>query len=357
MTAGNDLVSTIRRELERTAVRARNGIRYAGGESWIPESPTPKAVVWRQGKAELWRYHSNHTYRGPPVLLFIGLVSRSYILDMHADNSLVARLLAAGFDVYVLDWGVADEADSHNTLETYTGRYLPRALAAVLRESGDTSASIIGYCMGGNLALLALAARRLPVRNLITMATAVDFSKLAGLAGAVCDLDLHPEALIDWTGNVPASYLRAFFRVRNPTADILPYANLWENLWRDDYVGSHQAMARWARTHVPFPGASFRQVLESWVRDNGFMTGKMRLAGSAVDLRQVTCPMLSVLATRDDLIPPDAVRPLAGLVGSEDFTTLEIDAGHAGLTVGRQAGQVTVPKLIEWLRHRQHEEL
>lgn len=189
----DEVASRLRREVERTAVRARNGLRYATGTEWAPVSPTPRDGVWRQGPATLWRYRNEHVTVGPPLLLFIGLVSRSWILDLHEDASLVAALCEAGFDVYVLDWGEPGPEDATNTLETYVLRYLPRAMAALLRESRADDASVLGYCMGGNMALLAVAAQPdLPVRNLVTMATAIDLTALPGLAGAVQQRDLDP---------------------------------------------------------------------------------------------------------------------------------------------------------------------
>jgi poly[(R)-3-hydroxyalkanoate] polymerase subunit PhaC len=347
-----DLVARLRQETERTAIRARNGLRYVAGAEWAPPQPTPSHVVWRQGTAELRRYGSDAATFAEPVLLFIGLVSRAYILDLHEDNSLAARLRDAGFDPYILDWGEPTPADAGNTLETYVGRYLPRAFRAMLAESGAERATVLGYCMGGSLALLALATQTLPVRSLITMATPVDFHALGGLAGAIADRELDPETLIDWTGNVPPQHLSAFFRVRKPTAEVVTAARLWENLWNDRYVSSHQAMARWSREHVAFPGAAFRQVAKQWLRGNAWVEGGLSLAGRSVDLRAVRCPTLSVLALADDLVPPDSARPIADVVGDGNVQLLELQAGHAGLTASRKAATTTVPALIDWLnRH------
>jgi polyhydroxyalkanoate synthase len=160
---------------------------------------------------------------------------------------------------------------------------------------------------------------------------------------------------VDWTGNVPAQYIAAFFRVRKPTSDIVAYANLWEHLWNDRYMQSHQAMARWAGAHVPFPGATLRQVWDQWIGDNAFMTGRLRLAGRPVSLQDVRCPTLAVLALRDDLVVPEAAAPIAGLLGSEDFELLELAAGHAGLTASRTAAKTTFPALIDWLQRHSDE--
>ena len=49
----------------------------------------------------------------------------------------------------MLDWGVPDELDADNSLETYVDDYLPRALAAVRRETGCDEVTLAGYCLGG----------------------------------------------------------------------------------------------------------------------------------------------------------------------------------------------------------------
>ena len=279
--------------------------------------------------------------------MFIGLVSRGYVLDLHRSNSLARTLLDAGHDVFYLDWGVPTAADARNELETYTHTLLPRALRKVLSTSQAERASILGYCMGGNLALLALATQDLSVGALVTMATPIDFSALSGLAAAVGSLP--PDKVLDWTGNVPPQYLAAFFRARTPTADVIATARLWENMWNESYVESHQAIARWAREHVPFPGVAFRQTNDQWLRDNGFRTGRLRMAGQPVDLSRITLPMLSVIALRDDLVPAPAARAISDVVSSTDFSLLEIDAGHAGLIASRTAAKRTMPAVANWL--------
>ena len=103
-----DLVSRINRDVERSLLRARNGVRYVRGTHAPTLGATPKEVVWRRGKAELWRYRNGPVKHGPPVLIVHSLVSRSYILDLRPGNSLVEYLTAAGLDVYMLDWGVPD---------------------------------------------------------------------------------------------------------------------------------------------------------------------------------------------------------------------------------------------------------
>ena len=100
------VVERVRREVERNALRVRNGIRLAAGIRPPGVGQTPKEIVWRRGRSELWRYRSDHIRVSPPLLIFYSLFNRSYILDLQAGNSFVEHLLNAGFDVYLLDFGI-----------------------------------------------------------------------------------------------------------------------------------------------------------------------------------------------------------------------------------------------------------
>src|SRR5205823_1018555 len=77
------LAARLQRDVERSLMRARNGVRYVRGTHRPRVGATPKEVVWKRGKAELWRYRNGGPVRyGPPVVIVHSLVSRSYILDL-----------------------------------------------------------------------------------------------------------------------------------------------------------------------------------------------------------------------------------------------------------------------------------
>ena len=355
-TGLGDLLGGIRREVERNAVRARNGIKYAAGSEWAPRGPTPSDVIWELDKAHVRRYRRPD--KAPylqPVLVFVGLVSRSYVFDLWRGNSFVQRLMDAGFDTYVLDWGEPDAADARNTIDTYVQRYLPRAIEAVLEESGSDETNIVGYCMGGDLALIALASDdTLPVRGLVTMATPADFSKLPPL---ILDMtaNLDVDSVLDESGLVPASVVDSLFRIRRPTSDLVQYANLWQNLWNDDFLEAYQAMGRWLREQVPVAGAAFRQAANEWVLANGFMNGTLRVGGKLLDFGAVHLPVLALIATTDDIVPEPAAAAIEELLPNADLSIVRIEAGHAGLTVGRIASKVTMPTITNWLAEHSEE--
>ena len=281
----------------------------------------------------------------PPIVLMLGLVSKSSLFDLYEGSSMARALVDAGFDVYVIRWGEADAGDAENTVEHYVQRYLPRMLRTVCRISGSEDTTLLGYCMGGNFALLAVAGvPDLPVRNLITMATPIDFDEMPPQFVPLRDERFDPRDFVDDSGCIPGDMVANFYELRRPTAAAAQLVSLAERLNDEQYVAIHQAIAHWTSDHVPMPIGVAEQVINHWLRENAFATGRLRLGGVPVDLQQITCPTLCVLTLRDEVIPPAAARPLDRMLGSEDFEMLELRAGHIGLAFGRAASQLLHPR-------------
>lgn len=352
------MAGDIRREVERSILRGRNGIKLVTGGIHVQVGQTPRETIWRRDKVEVWRYSNRKVTRSLPLLLVMSLVTRTYIFDLLPGDSIVERLLEAGFDVYLVDWGIPDAAESQNSLATYVDGYLPLCVEAVCRESGRPVAGILGYCLGGDIALLSLAANPdLPVHCLAVMATPIDFAAMGLPVSLIREGRLEVDALIDSSGNVPAGVLLNSFRLRNPTGEIVQYANLLDRLWNDEFVRSYQALNRWIHEHIPFPGALAREMVDVCVRRNQLARGSVLVGGRRVRLRAVTCPVLNVIAERDDVVPEAAAAPLKKLVGSSDYEELRINAGHVALVTGRLGHGRTIPAIIDWFaRHQPVEE-
>jgi len=356
LRAPGELLDRVRRDVERNALRARNGIKLAAGVDRPRLGQTPKDLVWSSGHAELWRYRSDGARLSPPLLIVFSLVSRSYVLDLRPGNSFVEHLLAAGFDVFLLDWTPADARHADERLEDYAGAYLPEAVRHTLEAAGTESVNVLGYCFGGVLALLYGASHPgAPLRSLTVMATPVDFEPWGVWMEMSREGRVDVESLLDETGNVPAGVVRHGFRLLKPTGEIRQYATLLDNVWNDEYVAAYQAMTTWSNDHVPFPGAAARQTMEMLVRENGFMRDTVRLDGEPVHLRDIRWPMLTVIAERDHIVPEPVAAPLPDLVGSAENDVLRLHAGHIGLVVGRTAAKVTIPRIIDFLRRRSEE--
>ena len=263
---------------------------------------------------------------------------------------MVEVLLARGLDVYLVDWGVPDAADAQNTLETYCDEYLPEIVRFAVDNSEAEKANVLGYCFGGILALQYAAAHPDdPISSLIALATPIDSTKmptqLKVQSGGVFD----PQIVIDHTGNVPGRVIGNAIRSLDPTADFSASVNLVANLWNEDYIAAHNAITTWGNDQIPFAGAAFSQTGDLLGNNNAFMNNRLELGGRRISLDDIKVPFLNVFGRKDHIVPAAATRPLSGLVGSDDVTDLELNAGHVGLFIGRRAHSQGVPAMVDWI--------
>jgi polyhydroxyalkanoate synthase len=344
--------------IERQVLRARNGLAYLAGTNKPLMAQTPKDVVWRRDKAELWRYRREDApvSVSPPILIVHSLVSKSYVLDLMPNNSMIRFLLGEGFDVFLLDWGVADAVEAQNTLEDYVDDYIPEAVEATLAESGADELNLIGYCFGGVLTLLLMAGHpELPIRNLVTLATPADYDKMGFMSQMFAAGRLDPEDVIDETGLVSSSRMDEGFQSLKPTDQLVQQVNLFQNLWNDEFVEGFLAMNRWARDQVPFPGAAFKQTVQILIRENALMKGVIPFGRGEVRLKDIKVPYLNVFAEQDTIVPSSSSEPITTLVGSSDASELRLQSGHVGFVAGRQAAKVARPQIADWIRRHSDE--
>jgi len=343
-------VGRVRTSADRSVRSVRNGLRHYARLDRPPIASTPKDTVWQRDKVELWRYRSSVRRGGPPLVLVHSLVNRSYIFDLVPGNSMVEVLLARGLDVYLVEWGVPDAADAGNTLETYCDDHLPEIVRFAADHSAADAVNVLGYCFGGVLALLYAAGHTDdPIGSLIALATPIDSTKMPRQLRIERGGTFDPAIVIDETGNVPGSAIGNAMRSLRPTAELSSTVNLVANLWNDEYVAAHNAIDTWTGDQIPFAGAAFRQTAALLGADNGFMNDALELGGRALSLGDITVPFLNVFGRKDHIVPTEATRPLSGLLGSDDVTDLELDAGHVGLFIGRGAHRHGVPAMIDWI--------
>src|SRR5262249_18334729 len=148
---------------------------------------TPRQEIYRKNKSRLYRYESKRTH-ATPVLFVPNLgISRPYIFDLMPGGSFIEHMTNAGFDFYLLDWGVFGPEDNGLTVEDCVTKILPRMAGKVLETSSASRLSILGYCMGAPISASFVAAYpEVPVKNFINMAGPFDFSQV-GLFGLWLD--------------------------------------------------------------------------------------------------------------------------------------------------------------------------
>jgi len=331
----------------------------AGVENLLNSDPittgvTPKVEVYREDKLRLYRYQApaSVVQNKVPMLIVYALVNRPYMTDLQENRSIVRGLLDAGQDVYLIDWGYPDGSDSALTMDDYLNGYLDNCVDVIRQRHGVDAVNLLGICQGGTFSLCYSALHPEKVKNLVTMVTPVDFQTPDNLLShwvQQIDVDL----LVDTLGNVSGDLLNMLFLSLKPFAltgqkyvgmvDVLDDAEKLKNFLR---------MEKWIFDSPDQAGETFRQFIKDFYQQNGLINGSVEIGGEAVDLQQLTMPILNVYAIHDHLVPPDASRALRKLVGSSDYSELTFAGGHIGIYVSGKAQKQVPPAIGSWLQER-----
>ena len=316
--------------------------------------PTPKDLVHTHGTMKLYHYRplSDEVYR-VPVLIVMSLVSRPYILDLAKGQSLVEFLLMQGFDVYLIDWGVPRPEHKGLRLDDYVADFIPECIEVVHEDSGEPDVSMIGYCLGGFLAVLHAALYPDgPLKNLVCFTTPVNSDGMPLYRTWTDPAHFDLDRLIDTLGNIPSELMNASLQMLRPFQRSAGRMKLLDNIQDEAFVTAHLRFDRWAADHIPFPGETARQLVNDFMRENKLVHNTLELAGRKVDLGQITIPFLHVAAQYDHIVPPAASQDLVKLVGSEDKSEIVLKGGHVSLVAGGNAIYRLWPKLDAWLSQR-----
>ena len=117
--------------------------------------------------------------RHAPVLLVPPLAAPATCFDLRRGCSLVEHLLARGYPTYLVDYGPISFNDRDLGLEHWVDDVIPRAVDSVSEDAGGQPVQVVGWCLGGIMALLAAAAHReLPISSVALIASPFDFEKV-----------------------------------------------------------------------------------------------------------------------------------------------------------------------------------
>jgi polyhydroxyalkanoate synthase len=309
-----------------------------------------KHCVLSEDKIRLYRYSAlARSANLKPVLICYAMVNRPYLLDLQPDRSFIRELLLSGLDVYLLDWGYPDGADRFSSFDAYVDGYLRRCVEFVLNEHSIDSLTLLGVCQGGTMSLCYAALHPTQIARLITMVTPVDFKTPENLLSKWAqhiDVDL-----LTRSGNVSGDFLNLVYLSLMPfRLTQQKYVNLLQMQGDRVQLENFMRMEKWIFDSPDQPAAAFREFIEWFFQENRLIRDELTLAGRPVRLKNFTAPVLNIFASKDHLVPPSASIPLGAHIGSQDYQSLEVDAGHIGLYVGSKTRKSVPAAVTAWLQ-------
>lgn len=349
-----DTQAEVQRVVQRNVKRAQQGVDILLSRGEPPVGATPKDVIYSRGTLRLYHYRpmTDDVYR-IPVVFVMSLVSKPWILDLTSGQSFIQYLLMQGFDVFMVDWGIPRPEDKLLKLNDYVLDFMPRCFEEVQKATGEPDYSILGYCMGGQFALMYAGTHPdAPVANIVCAATPVDMEGMGLFYHFSNRKWFDVDRFIDTMGNVPPDFMLRSFEMLRPMDRWMSYIRLIDNLWDPMFVYGYRVMYKWTNEQIPFPGEAYRQFTKELMWENKLMKGTLNIGGRPVDTKSIICPVLNVMAEHDHIAPYTATKHLLSLVGSEDTEDVVLKGGHVSLVAGKNAVGRLWPKVAEWLGER-----
>src|SRR5579875_1773367 len=238
--------------LHLTLAMLRSSISIAASRNWSSVSPQ-----WSESaKASAQRIAA--ALRA--VLVVPSLVNRAYVLDLLKEHSMLRFLANSGVRTYLLDWGWPEALEREFTLTDYIAGRLERALTTI-----PAPVALIGYCMGGLLALAAALRRPDRVRALALLATPWDFhAGNAAQARAVASLLPIFEPALQFWHALPVDFLQSLFAMLDPfgvAGKYRAFARLPQHSFRAQLF---VALEDWLNDGVPLAAPVARETLFGW---------------------------------------------------------------------------------------------
>jgi polyhydroxyalkanoate synthase subunit PhaC len=334
-----------------------NGYMKLFGGGVADLRPWPSEVIHEGRQRTVRRYRipgGDEPSQRTPVLLVPPLAAPAVCFDLRRGCSVVEHLTSLGYPTYVVDYGPISFDDRALGLEHWVDEVIPGAAGAVLTDSGADYVQVVGWCLGGIMALLSVADGRIPAASVSMIASPFDFAQvrmmrpvrqLAELTGGRVGTALYTAL-----GGAPAMLVGAGFRATSIDRYLTRPLVLLSRLDDRDFLEQDEATERLMRSMLAYPGRTFAQLYHQFFRINELSAGRLRLTYREIDIRNVNAPVLAVAGQSDVLAPRAAVHHVGHLVGGAPDVRLETaPGGHLGVLTGRAAERTTWRHLDEFL--------
>ena len=267
---------------------------------------TPGKIVFQNELLQLIQYTpATEKVRERPLMMVPPWINKYYILDLSAQKSFIKYVVDQGFTVFVVSWVNPDESLAGKTFEDYILEGILAAAEAVARETGIKQINVLGYCVGGTALSTALAylAKRgeAPFKSCTLLTTQVDFSLAGDLLLFTENAQLDSlDTLMNERGFLDGSRMANVFNMMRPRDLIWPYIvnnyMLGKKPFPFDLLFWNQDSTRMAASNHKF-------YLREFYNENRLAKGDMVIAGTRLDLADITLPVFEV-ATKEDHIAP-----------------------------------------------------
>ena len=310
--------------------RAMAGLRAYQDAARVRERPE-RRIVARAGRACLREIGGV----GPPVVFVPSLINPPDVLDLSPTASLLGWLAEErGFRTLLVDWGSPDPAERSRDIGAHVTNLLLPLLASL-----DEAPVLVGYCLGGTMAIA--GANLVEARGVGLIAAPWHFSGFGTAATEMVALWRGAEPACDALGLVPMEVLQAGFWRLDPQRTVAKFQRFGGLDPASREAAEFVALEDWANGGAPLTYAAGRQLFEDFIGTDDPGGSRWTVGGRIVSPDAIGCPAVEFVSLTDRIVP---AATAIGLADRRD-----LNAGHVGMVMGSRARAQLWKPLADWL--------
>jgi polyhydroxyalkanoate synthase subunit PhaC len=293
-----------------------------------------------------------------PLLFVPPLAAPAICFDLRRGCSLAEHMLREARETYLVDYGRIEFADRDLGLEHWIDEVIPSAVRAVSDDAGGRPVQLVGWCLGGILTLLALAADAgLPVASAAVVASPFDFARVP-LVAPLRPIDAltrgHAVTLLYRAfGGAPAPLVKRGYQLAGIDKYVMKPWTVATGLHRRELLAQIEAVDAFMDRMHAYPGRTFGQLYHRFFRVNDLADGRFATEERTLDLADVRAPVLAIAGRGDGIAPVAACHHVAAVLTGTTVRLETAPGGHLGVLTGRAARDTTWVLLDEWLDARE----
>jgi polyhydroxyalkanoate synthase len=267
---------------------------------------SPGKVIFQNELMQLIQYApSTETVLKRPLLIVPPWINKYYVLDLTKEKSFIKWCVDHGLTVFCISWVNPDTHLAKKSFEDYVRQGPLAALDAIQQATGEEKVHAVGYCVGGTLLAVALAAMAAWGDERIVSATLfasqVDFTYAGDLKVFVDEEQVAAlEQRMAERGYLEGKSMVTVFNLLRSNDLLWPYVI-------SNYLKGKAPfpfdLLYWNSDATRLPAANHSFYLRNCYLDNKLAKGKMSLSNTPIDLKAIKVPIYN-LATREDHIAP-----------------------------------------------------
>jgi polyhydroxyalkanoate synthase len=305
-------------------------------------------VFWQKNQVRCLQINKQLSPNQRTLLIIPSLINRYYILDLTEKLSLVRYLSNNNVNVFLLDWDRPREEDFAFDSASYILQYI-QPLMNILREQFN-NLHIMGYCIGGLLALASSVCNLDAYKSLILLATPWDFH--SDDYNKILWNNLHLQITKHWCDKSPlisGEYIAWLFYLTDPINFAEKYKRFNMLDEGSEAYNRFLAVENWVNDTVPLTSSFARECLIDWACNNMTLKEEWRVGDMIISPKQLKIPTLLVAPQYDKIVPTSNALSIAKDMNNVNI--LSPKTGHIGAIIGKERMNNLWNPLLEWLKN------